>query len=71
MLIKSINDDQHMLMNEELIGLEAIWHIFFGSENKDIIKRAMDFLMQIIKFRTNNVIILNNLKELYVEKIFS
>jgi hypothetical protein len=37
-----------MVMNEELIGLEIVWHIFFESSDRELYKKAMDLLMQVI-----------------------
>ncbi|CAD8080232.1 unnamed protein product [Paramecium sonneborni] len=69
-ILKNDVMDSYIIQDADIVGLEILWKVFFCSNNKEIVQKAQQFLLQITCFKSINQSIMNKLKQNYIEHIF-
>ncbi|CAD8081645.1 unnamed protein product [Paramecium sonneborni] len=69
-ILKTDIMDSYIIQDADIVGLEILWKLFFGCNNKEIVQKVQQFLLQITGFKSINQSISNKLKQNYIENIF-
>ncbi|CAD8161453.1 unnamed protein product [Paramecium pentaurelia] len=69
-ILKTDVMDSYIIQDSDIVGLEILWKVFFECNNKEIVQKAQQFLLQITSFKSINQQIMNKLKQNYIEHIF-
>ncbi|CAD8125234.1 unnamed protein product [Paramecium sonneborni] len=67
-VMKKNNDDEYELLDQNMIGIDVLWRIFHSQP--ELYNQLSDFFIKLLKMQSNSNI-LNNLKQYYLNELFS